>query len=121
MAHTAGELAKYLGAKLHGDAHARIAGVANPESARADDLIYVDAPKHAERAARSAANCVIVPPRTPLAGKTLLEVANPKLAFAKAAAWLLPRASHCARKFIPRQSLRPRPSSRRMFEWAHTW
>ncbi|MGA8408361.1 MAG: UDP-3-O-(3-hydroxymyristoyl)glucosamine N-acyltransferase [Candidatus Acidiferrales bacterium] len=91
MAHTAGELSKYLKAKLHGDAHARIAGVANPESARADDLIYVDAPKHAERAARSAANCVIVPPHTPLAGKTLLEVANPKLAFAKAAAWLLPK------------------------------
>ena len=91
MAHTAGELSKYLEAKLQGDAQARIAGVANPESARADDLIYVDAAKHAERAARSAANCVIVPPHTALAGKTLLEVANPKLAFAKAAAWLLPK------------------------------
>jgi UDP-3-O-[3-hydroxymyristoyl] glucosamine N-acyltransferase len=92
MAHTAGELARYLDAKLQGDADARIAGLANPESAGADDLIYVDAPKHADRAARSAARCVIVPPLTTLAGKTIIEVANPKLAFAKAAAWLLPKS-----------------------------
>jgi UDP-3-O-[3-hydroxymyristoyl] glucosamine N-acyltransferase len=90
MAHTAGELAQFLKAKIQGDAEARITGLANPESAGAEDLIYVDAPKHADRAARSAARCVIVPAGTTLAGKTLLEVANPKLAFAKAAAWLLP-------------------------------
>jgi UDP-3-O-[3-hydroxymyristoyl] glucosamine N-acyltransferase len=91
MAHTAGELAKFLEARIHGDAWARITGLANPESAGAEDLIYVDAPKHADRAARSAAGCVIVPAETTLAGKTLLEVANPKLAFAKAAALLLPK------------------------------
>jgi UDP-3-O-[3-hydroxymyristoyl] glucosamine N-acyltransferase len=91
MAHTAAELAEFLEAKIHGDAQARIKGLANPESAGAEDLIYVDAPKHAARAARSAARCVIVPSQTMLVGKTLLEVANPKLAFAKAAAWLLPK------------------------------
>ncbi|MFZ0884745.1 MAG: LpxD N-terminal domain-containing protein, partial [Candidatus Acidiferrales bacterium] len=91
MAHTAGELAKFLEAKIHGDAQARITGLANPESAGAEDLIYMDAPKHADRAARSASRCVIVPADTTLAEKTLLEVANPKLAFAKAAAWLLPK------------------------------
>ncbi|MFY9803038.1 MAG: UDP-3-O-(3-hydroxymyristoyl)glucosamine N-acyltransferase [Candidatus Acidiferrales bacterium] len=91
MTHTAADLAKYLGAKIHGDPLAQIAGVASPESAGADDLIYVDSPRHADRAARSTALCVIVPADTSLAGKTLLEVQNPKLAFAKAAAWLLPR------------------------------
>ena len=91
MAHTAGELAKFLEAKLQGDAEARVAGLANPESAGAEDLIYVDAPKHADRAARSAARCAIAPPLTALAGKTIIEVANPKLAFARAAAWLLPK------------------------------
>ena len=54
-------------------------------------MIYVDAPKHADRAARSAARCAIAPPLTALAGKTIIEVANPKLAFARAAAWLLPK------------------------------
>lgn len=92
MAHTAGELAKYLEAKLSGDPQAQISGLANPESAAAEDLIYVDAPKHADRAARSAARCAIVPANTTLQGKTLIEVANPKLAFAKAAAWLFPKS-----------------------------
>lgn len=91
MALTAGELAKFLQAKLQGHAEARIVGLANPESAGAEDLIYLDAPKHAERAARSAAICVIVPQQTTIVGKTLLEVTNPKLAFANAAAWLLPK------------------------------
>jgi UDP-3-O-[3-hydroxymyristoyl] glucosamine N-acyltransferase len=91
MAHTAGELAKLLEAKLEGDAEARIAGLANPESAGAEDLIYMDAPRHADRAERSAARCVLVPPQTAIPGKTLLEVTHPKLAFAKAATWLFPK------------------------------
>jgi UDP-3-O-[3-hydroxymyristoyl] glucosamine N-acyltransferase len=91
MAHTAGELAKYLEAKIQGDAQAQIAGLANPESAATQDLIYVDSARHAERAVRSAARCVIAPPNLTIAGKTVLEVENPKLAFAKAAAWLMPK------------------------------
>ncbi len=91
MAHTAGELAKYLGAKISGEAQVPIAGLANPESAGADDLIYVDSLRHAERAGQSTARCVIVPAGMTIAGKTLLEVENPKLAFAKAAAWLVPK------------------------------
>jgi UDP-3-O-[3-hydroxymyristoyl] glucosamine N-acyltransferase len=91
MAHTAAELAEYLGAKTTGDAQAPIAGVASPENAGAEDLIYVDSPRHRDRATRSAARCVIAPPGQTLVGKTILEVANPKLAFAQAAAWLLPK------------------------------
>jgi UDP-3-O-[3-hydroxymyristoyl] glucosamine N-acyltransferase len=91
MTHTAGELGQYLGAKIQGEAHASISGVANPESATAEDLIYADSPRHLERAALSAARCVLTMPGTALPGKTILEVESPKLAFAKAAAWLLPR------------------------------
>lgn len=91
MIHTASELAQYLGAKIHGDTRAPISGLANPESATPDDLIYVDSPRHVERAAASAARYVLAEPGTMLPGKTILEVENPKLAFAKAAAWLLPR------------------------------
>jgi len=83
---TAGDLAKYLGAELRGDASAVVSGIASPERARAEDLIYVDSERHAERAAKSAAACVIAGRGARIAGKTVLEVSEPKLAFAKAAA-----------------------------------
>jgi UDP-3-O-[3-hydroxymyristoyl] glucosamine N-acyltransferase len=95
MNRTAGELAKYLGAHFEGDSAAPLKGVASPERAGKDDLIYLASPRHADRAAGSAARCVIVPEGTRLAGKTVIEAPEPKLAFAKAAAWLLtkPEAS----------------------------
>jgi UDP-3-O-[3-hydroxymyristoyl] glucosamine N-acyltransferase len=92
MTRTARELVQYLGAEIVGDADASISGVASPETARADELIYLDSPRHAERAAKSGAKCVLAKPGTRVAGKTILEIAEPKLAFAKAAAWLLPPA-----------------------------
>jgi UDP-3-O-[3-hydroxymyristoyl] glucosamine N-acyltransferase len=91
MNHTAGELAEYLRAKIHGDGHAPVSGVASPESAKPEDLIYVDSPRQIARAETSAARCVIADVGAILAGKTVLEAENPKLAFAKAAAWLLPK------------------------------
>src|SRR6202041_1214646 len=90
MNHTAGELAEYLRARIHGDSHAQVVGVASPEGAKPEDLIYVDSPRQTARAEASAARCVIVAAGTMVAGKIMLEVENPKLAFAKAAAWLLP-------------------------------
>jgi UDP-3-O-[3-hydroxymyristoyl] glucosamine N-acyltransferase len=93
MIRTAGELAQYLGATLNGDPLAPISGVAAPELAGAGDLIYLDSPRHRERAANSAARCVVAKPEASLAGKTILEVSEPKLAFAKAADWLLPRTN----------------------------
>jgi UDP-3-O-[3-hydroxymyristoyl] glucosamine N-acyltransferase len=89
MNHTAGELAKYLGAHLEGDETSRLKGVASPERAGAEDLIYLASPRHADRAAESAARCVIAPEGTRLAGKTVIEGRDPKLAFAKAAMWLV--------------------------------
>lgn len=93
MTRTAGELAVHLGAALVGDARSRISGVAGPESARADEVIYVESDRHLERAAASAALCVIAKPGSKLAGKTIIEAAEPKLAFAKTAAWLAPQAA----------------------------
>ena len=88
---TAKELADFLGARISGDGEGRVSGVANPDAASAGDLIYVDAAKHLERAAKSAARCVIVGEGMEVAGKTTLAVRHPKFAFAKAAAWLLER------------------------------
>ena len=86
---TAQELAEYLGAQLEGNGQARISGLAGPEAAGPEDLIYVESPKHAERAMASAARCVLAPPELRMQGKTVLRMADPKLGFAKAAARLL--------------------------------
>lgn len=92
MTRTAKELAEAIGAKLEGNAAAEIRGVAAPERAGPHDLVYVEAAKHADRAAASAASCVVADEGTALAGKTILRHKQPKLAFAKAAALLLERA-----------------------------
>jgi UDP-3-O-[3-hydroxymyristoyl] glucosamine N-acyltransferase len=86
------ELADFLSCTLEGDGAARVSGVASPSSARAEDLIYVDSPRHSDRAAASAARCVVLAPGIPMPGKILLRAANPKLIFARAAEWLLPPA-----------------------------
>lgn len=90
MIRTAGEIARYVGAELEGDAGLPVSGVASPESAAAQELIYLDSPRHLERGQRSRAGCVILAREMRLSGKTLLRATNPKLAFAKAAAWLVP-------------------------------
>lgn len=86
---TAQDLAKYLNAKIEGDGSALVSGIASPEDAAGEDLIYLDSHKHAPRAQASAARCVIVAEGIALKNKTLLIAAHPKLAFAKAAAHLL--------------------------------
>jgi len=92
MNKTAKDLAVQIGATVEGDDTLEVAAVASPERAGARDLIYVEAAKHADRAAASAALCVIAGPQITLQGKTVLRSAAPKLAFAKAAALLLDRA-----------------------------
>ncbi len=90
MSRTAGELAQYLEAKLEGDPQLPLSGVAGPEQAGPEDVIYLASPRQRDRAASSPARCVIGRPGARVEGKTMLESASPKLAFAKAAAWLLP-------------------------------
>src|SRR5215831_11207487 len=92
MKWTAGDLAKEIDARVEGDSSLEIAGVAAPERAGAKDLIYVDAAKHAERAAGSSANCVVAADGISLSGKTILRSSKAKAAFAQAAALLLERA-----------------------------
>ncbi len=85
MMRTAKELAELLGVVLEGDGAAEVQGVAAPERAGARDLIYVDGPKHAERADASAARVAVAPPGVSLPGKTILRAPNAKFVFAKAA------------------------------------
>ena len=92
MRRTARELADAIGATLEGDSSLEISGVAAPERAASRDLIYVDSAKHVERAAASAALCVIAAEGLRLPEKTVLRSAHPKFAFSKAATLLLDRA-----------------------------
>jgi UDP-3-O-[3-hydroxymyristoyl] glucosamine N-acyltransferase len=87
---TAGDLAAFLECRLQGDRAVVLKGVASPEAAAADDLVYLESGRHMERVARSAARCVITPPDLIISGKTLILTPQPKLAFARAAAWLVP-------------------------------
>ena len=92
MRRTARELAEALGLKLEGDGGMELRGVASPERAGPHDLIYLESAKHAERAASSAAVCVLAPDEVLLPGKTILRCVKPRGAFARAAALLLERA-----------------------------
>lgn len=92
MKRTAKELAEKIGATLEGDGAFELTGVAAPERARAEQLIYVEAGKHAERAVRSRAVCVVAKEGIALPGKTVLRSGQPKVAFAKAGALLVERA-----------------------------
>lgn len=87
---TAGDLANFLGCPLQGEKGAILKGVASPEAADDDDLIYLDSPRHRERVLRSNARCVITSPNLPVPGKTLIVAGQPKLAFARASEWLIP-------------------------------
>lgn len=87
---TANDLAQYLSCAIEGDAAVLLRGVAGPERAGEEDLIYLDSPRHVDRVQRSAARCVITSPSLAVTGKTLLLAEQPKLAFARAAAWLAP-------------------------------
>jgi UDP-3-O-[3-hydroxymyristoyl] glucosamine N-acyltransferase len=92
MTKTVGELAAFLGCELGGDSAAPLTGVASPSAAGPADLIYVESARHVEAAAASAARCAVAPPNVSLPGKIVVRAANPKVAFARAAEWLLPPA-----------------------------
>lgn len=89
---TAKEVAEKIGVIVEGDSDLELVGVAAPERAGAKHLIYVEAAKHADRAAASKALCVVAKEGITLPGKTVLRSAQPKVAFAKASALLLERA-----------------------------
>jgi len=89
MKSTAKDVAQAIGARVEGDASLELTGVAAPERAGSHDLIYVETAKHAERAVASQAACVVAGEGIALPGKTVLRSAQPKVAFARAAALLL--------------------------------
>src|SRR5262245_25711696 len=80
MKKTAQELARAIDASVEGDGTVEITGVAAPERASSSELIFVEAAKHAERAASSSAHCVVAPEGISIAGKTVLRTKEAKVA-----------------------------------------
>jgi UDP-3-O-[3-hydroxymyristoyl] glucosamine N-acyltransferase len=85
------ELADWLGAAFDGDGEKELESVASLETAGAAQLSFVGSRKAAQQAESSAAGCLIVPPDYPnTAGRTLIRVEQPRVAFARAISQLHP-------------------------------
>jgi UDP-3-O-[3-hydroxymyristoyl] glucosamine N-acyltransferase len=88
---TAAKVAHAVGGTLRGDGARRIAGVAPPATAGPEDLIYIDSLRHAEALGSTRAAVALVPPNvTPPAGITVIEVARPAVAIARALELIAP-------------------------------
>ena len=91
MKRTAQEIAEYVGGQVHGNRVAVLESVASLKNAGPSDLSYAEEKFH-EDVAASQAGCVIVRSGE-WTSKTVIIARNPKLAFARAAAWLLTESS----------------------------
>jgi UDP-3-O-[3-hydroxymyristoyl] glucosamine N-acyltransferase len=78
------DLAKNVGGRVIGDAETQIYRIADLEEARKGEIAYVDNEKFMPAALETRASCLIVPQGAAekFSNRTLIEVANPKLAFA---------------------------------------
>lgn len=98
MKRTVGEIARAVGAKLIGDEHSEVSGVASIAAAGAGDLVFVEDEKNLQEALASPAAVIITGAGTEnvQSSKPLLICVSPRLAFALAAKLLLepePRSS----------------------------
>jgi UDP-3-O-[3-hydroxymyristoyl] glucosamine N-acyltransferase len=87
MKHTVQEIAGYVGGEARGDGSAILSSVASLKNAGPSDLSYAAEKFHAD-VAGTRAGCVIVG-SDEFGERTVIIVRNPKLAFARAAAWLM--------------------------------
>ena len=78
------DLARRLGAQVIGDAAGVVSGIAPLEVAGRGDLSFLANPRYLEQARRTSAAAVLVGPGVELAGKTMVVVADPYLALARA-------------------------------------
>jgi UDP-3-O-[3-hydroxymyristoyl] glucosamine N-acyltransferase len=90
---TVREIAALVNGMVDGDHDRQIAGVAALDVAGPTDLTFADA-RALGQAAHSRAGCILVPPDKSLPGLTTVAVAEPKLAFIRAAAALVPAPPH---------------------------
>lgn len=85
---TVQEIADHVGGRVHGDGAVEIRTVGSLERATRGALAYAEG-KHLAQVAATGASCVLVPEVEP-PDRTVIVVARPRVAFARAAQWLLP-------------------------------
>ena len=84
------QLGEIVNGRVVGDGETRIERIANLDQASEGEIAYVDNEKFFATALASKASCLIVPSSEEFPDRTLIEVANPKLAFALIGAALHP-------------------------------
>lgn len=94
--YTAAEIARHVGGEVLGDASVTLSGFAPADSARAGDLTFAENEDYFARADQSAASAILVAASVSASAKTLIRVANPRVAFAKVLPLFFP-----GRKFAP--------------------
>jgi UDP-3-O-[3-hydroxymyristoyl] glucosamine N-acyltransferase len=85
------ELAELVGAEVAGDGSVLISGVAGIEAAGAGQISFIANPKYLSKGAATGASAIICSPEVAIAGKPLLKIANPYLAYAKIVRLFHPR------------------------------
>ncbi len=84
---TVQEIADYVDGQIHGEGHVELNSVGSLDKATAGDLAYAET-AHLEQVSTTGASCVLVPTDKVIAA-TFIVVKNPRVAFARAAQWLL--------------------------------
>ena len=87
------ELAAHVGGRVCGDPAVKISRIASLETAGPGEIAYVEDEKLFATASASHASCVIAPPNSKLKSASVIEVKNPKLAFALISNLLHPAVS----------------------------
>lgn len=95
MKRSAEEIAQFLGASIIGDGAVEVTGIASIGSAKPGDLVFVEAARDIQSALGSRASAIICGRRQAVsASKPLIMSEQPRLAFARAAAFISPPPSH---------------------------
>jgi UDP-3-O-[3-hydroxymyristoyl] glucosamine N-acyltransferase len=90
MPYTTGEIARQIGGQVVGDSGAALNNFATIESARPGDLTFAENEEFFARAENSAATAIICEKRFSSTKKTLIQVSNARVAFAKALGLFFP-------------------------------
>ena len=83
MVKTVAEIADLLDGQVVGDGDTEISGVSGIAEAGPGEITFLTAQKKLQALENTAASAIIVPQETEFPQKTLIRVADPRLAFAK--------------------------------------
>ena len=86
---TAQEIADHVGGVLHGDGAVEIHSVGSLEHAGDGELAYAEG-RHLANVPDAGAACILIPAGEELPDRTVIVADQPRVAFARAAQWLLP-------------------------------